>query len=350
VDPGVVVTDVDSPTLAGATIQLRDFTPSQATLSITTPDGITSSWDPATGTLALNGTAPVAAYQQALASLIYQQPGAAPSSGPLQVVMTVTDGHFASAPAIVEIAFPEPTVPQLPPALPVPASSSPDNSTALPDIQIVPSEQSESGSKSSSQASRSRAGSSSSVSTASGGAATPPAQAPNPAPAAPAAPAAPQQPQPQAPANVAAPVAPPPLPLPIAPAAPVAAAPPPAPAPISPSAELSFIAQGGQLDQDLKGFQASVERQVAANEHVEATVAETVGVVGGGLAIGYVIWIIRGGYLLSSLLFSMPAWRLIDPLPILDYLDDEGRADKKREDEDQSLEELLRKKPPSAPV
>jgi hypothetical protein len=39
----------------------------------------------------------------------------------------------------------------------------------------------------------------------------------------------------------------------------------------------------------------------------------------------------------------MPAWRLVDPLPILDYLDDESRADKRREDEDESLEELLKK-------
>jgi hypothetical protein len=106
---------------------------------------------------------------------------------------------------------------------------------------------------------------------------------------------------------------------------------------------LNFIAQGGQLDRDLVGFHAAVTERVAAEQHFDKVAAETVGVVSGGLAVGYVLWLIRGGYLLSSLLTSMPAWRLVDPLPILDYLDDESRADKSREDEDESLEELLKK-------
>jgi len=116
------------------------------------------------------------------------------------------------------------------------------------------------------------------------------------------------------------------------------AAPAPAPAQAlvtAPSAApLNFIAQGGQLDRDLATVQTKVVQQVAA---------ETGIVVTGGLAVGYVLWLIRGGYLLSSLLTSMPAWRLVDPLPILDYLDDESAADKSREDEDESLEELLKK-------
>jgi hypothetical protein len=36
-----------------------------------------------------------------------------------------------------------------------------------------------------------------------------------------------------------------------------------------------------------------------------------------GLSVGYVIWIARSGVLLSSVLSSMPAWRLIDPFPVL---------------------------------
>jgi hypothetical protein len=110
-----------------------------------------------------------------------------------------------------------------------------------------------------------------------------------------------------------------------------------------PAAPLNFIATGGQLDRDLAGVAATVQQKVAAEQHFEKIAAETVGVVSGGLAVGYVLWLIRGGYLLSSLLTSMPAWRLVDPLPILDYLDDESRADKRREDEDESLEELLKK-------
>jgi len=48
--------------------------------------------------------------------------------------------------------------------------------------------------------------------------------------------------------------------------------------------------------------------------------------------VGYVTWLIRGGQVLVSVLAHMPAWRLIDPLPILTNLDD---------DEDDSEEESL---------
>jgi hypothetical protein len=40
-----------------------------------------------------------------------------------------------------------------------------------------------------------------------------------------------------------------------------------------------------------------------------------------GLTVGYVFWTVRAGYLLTSLLAQMPAWRLVDPLPILSSLD-----------------------------
>lgn len=36
-----------------------------------------------------------------------------------------------------------------------------------------------------------------------------------------------------------------------------------------------------------------------------------------GLSMGYVIWLLRGGALLGSMLSSMPLWGMIDPLPIL---------------------------------
>ncbi len=39
-----------------------------------------------------------------------------------------------------------------------------------------------------------------------------------------------------------------------------------------------------------------------------------------GLSVGYVIWLLRGGVLLASSIASLPAWRLIDPLPVLDSL------------------------------
>jgi hypothetical protein len=50
-----------------------------------------------------------------------------------------------------------------------------------------------------------------------------------------------------------------------------------------------------------------------------------------GLTVGYVLWLLRGGALLASLLSSLPAWRLVDPLPVLSRVDDEEDPD---EDED----------------
>ena len=39
------------------------------------------------------------------------------------------------------------------------------------------------------------------------------------------------------------------------------------------------------------------------------------------LTVGYVLWMIRGGVLIGSLLAQMPAWKFVDPLPILEHLD-----------------------------
>ncbi|MEM7255967.1 MAG: Ig-like domain-containing protein [Pseudomonadota bacterium] len=56
--------------------------------------------------------------------------------------------------------------------------------------------------------------------------------------------------------------------------------------------------------------------------------------VSSGLSIGYLVWLIRGGVLLGSVMSSMPAWRTFDPLPVLNGMS--------AEDEDgESLESLV---------
>jgi parallel beta-helix repeat protein len=60
--------------------------------------------------------------------------------------------------------------------------------------------------------------------------------------------------------------------------------------------------------------------------------------VSAGLSIGYVIWLVRGGALLSSLLASIPAWRVMDPLPILGSMGDNGD-----ENDDESLDAMIDK-------
>jgi parallel beta-helix repeat protein len=57
------------------------------------------------------------------------------------------------------------------------------------------------------------------------------------------------------------------------------------------------------------------------------------------LSIGYVIWLVRGGALLSSLLASMPAWKMVDPLPILGSMGGNDDADQ----DDDSLDAMIEK-------
>jgi hypothetical protein len=57
-----------------------------------------------------------------------------------------------------------------------------------------------------------------------------------------------------------------------------------------------------------------------------------------GLSIGYVLWLLRGGLLLSSLLTSLPAWRFVDPLPVLAHVAINSQTDTT---DDESLETMV---------
>jgi hypothetical protein len=56
-----------------------------------------------------------------------------------------------------------------------------------------------------------------------------------------------------------------------------------------------------------------------------------------GIAVGYVVWLIRSGMLLTSMLSSMPAWRIADPLVVLS-----GKQDEEDKDGDESLTTIIR--------
>ena len=65
------------------------------------------------------------------------------------------------------------------------------------------------------------------------------------------------------------------------------------------------------------------------------------------LSAGYVLWAVRGGSLLASMLATLPVWRWLDPLPILESREDEKRRKRKRrantkEDEAEKDDERLR--------
>jgi hypothetical protein len=85
-----------------------------------------------------------------------------------------------------------------------------------------------------------------------------------------------------------------------------------------------------ELDQMREGLQ----------EHTkfEASVTAASAAAGMSFSVGYVVWMLRGGVLVSTLLSSLPAWRLVDPLPVLGRMDD---GDDDGDDADDSLESLV---------
>ncbi|HLL89182.1 MAG TPA: tandem-95 repeat protein, partial [Tepidisphaeraceae bacterium] len=93
----LVVADVDSANLAGATVQITgNYQSSQDVLAFANQNGITGSWNSATGTMTLSGTATVAQYQAALRSITYANTSDDPSTATRTVSFTVNDGAASS--------------------------------------------------------------------------------------------------------------------------------------------------------------------------------------------------------------------------------------------------------------
>jgi len=98
--------------------------------------------------------------------------------------------------------------------------------------------------------------------------------------------------------------------------------------------------RGGLLREQLDRARAAN----AESEQVQRFATGTVTVAGSALSVGYVLWLLRGGVLLSSLLSSLPAWRFIDPLPVLSR----GGSPVDDDEDDESLEDLVARNAPPA--
>ena len=92
IDPGLTVTDGDSPNLTGATVAITSgFVSAQDTLGFMDQLGITGSYNTGTGVLTLTGTTTVANYQTALRSVTYQNSSDNPTLS-RTVTFTANDG------------------------------------------------------------------------------------------------------------------------------------------------------------------------------------------------------------------------------------------------------------------
>jgi hypothetical protein len=99
VDPALGVGDPDDPTLTGATVRITGGGAAQDTLALPATAGLTTSWDAATRTLSVSGTATTAAYEAALRSVTFATGGDDPSAARRTVGFSVTDGDRTSATA-----------------------------------------------------------------------------------------------------------------------------------------------------------------------------------------------------------------------------------------------------------
>ena len=83
---------------------------------------------------------------------------------------------------------------------------------------------------------------------------------------------------------------------------------------------------------------------------IHRRVTESGVVLSAGLSIGYVIWLVRGGVLVSSMLSALPAWQMIDPLPVLTAAR-KNKAGASNEPDDREVERLFDDaKDPPAPI
>ncbi|WP_342725899.1 cadherin domain-containing protein [Bradyrhizobium sp. B097] len=99
IDSTITVTDGDDANLASATVQITgNYVVGEDVLGFVTQNGISGSFDAATGTLTLTGTSSVANYQAALASVTYFNTSDNPSGLARTVTITANDGTLDSTP------------------------------------------------------------------------------------------------------------------------------------------------------------------------------------------------------------------------------------------------------------
>src|SRR5262249_44628161 len=94
VTSSLTVSSPDTTNLAAATVTIRfGLAPAEDSLGFLNKNGVTGSYNTATGVLPLTGTAPVADYQTALRRVTYSDSnGTTPSTGPRTISSQVDDG------------------------------------------------------------------------------------------------------------------------------------------------------------------------------------------------------------------------------------------------------------------
>ncbi|WP_119681277.1 putative Ig domain-containing protein [Indioceanicola profundi] len=101
IDAGLILADVDDTRISGAVVRIDSGRAVGDVLSVATPAGITASFDAATGTLTLTGTATLAEYQALLRQVTFSNTGDDPTADATatarSISFTVTDANSDGA-------------------------------------------------------------------------------------------------------------------------------------------------------------------------------------------------------------------------------------------------------------
>jgi hypothetical protein len=98
IDPGLTITDADSPNIASATVQLTgNYANPEDVLAVAPLFSVTPSFDASTGKLTLTGATTIANYQTILRAVTYEDTSQAPSILARTVTFKADDGSVESA-------------------------------------------------------------------------------------------------------------------------------------------------------------------------------------------------------------------------------------------------------------
>ncbi len=93
--------------------------------------------------------------------------------------------------------------------------------------------------------------------------------------------------------------------------------------------EVMYQAVASQAHEQTRELQKELGQQVAARGRVVGSVS----VVTTGFSVGYLLYLVRGGMLLSGLLTQIPTWSMLDPLMVIDGVG--------KDDDKESLESIM---------
>ena len=100
------------------------------------------------------------------------------------------------------------------------------------------------------------------------------------------------------------------------------------------SEQIRLVFQSDDFNDQLTQMKESISNATTSQKIAVGTTA----MVASGFSVSYVIWLIRGGVLVSTVLSSLPAWQFIDPLPVLSGSERGGNGEKG----DESLQDIIR--------